>query len=204
MFVGAKIGILCRINKLFSEKFGKYGKTYYLCNMNLIDWIYLIAFVTVAAAIVVIAWQWLKRRSDYVRLCERVHQHKDRYVFLIDRKFRVKETNFYELNADIPNNQPYVLGNVLHCQTAIDEGLCGTGIDCDTCPIRMVIKNAFKLKRNFDHIDAVIYQYDAHRKVNEVDVRVDGELVYVGKEPHFIVEAWNKNEQDTKQDSYDI
>ena len=172
--------------------------------MNVIDWIYLIAFVTVVTAIVVIVRQWFKRRNDYARLRDRVHLYTDRYVFLIDRKFRVKETNFYELNEDIKDNQPYVLGNVLHCQTAVDEGLCGTGIDCDTCPIRMVIKNAFKLRRDFDHVEAVMHLYDEHHKAKEVDVRVDGKLVYVGKEPYFMVEARKKKHQETKQDNYGI
>lgn len=156
--------------------------------MNMTYWIYLIAFVTVVAIVLVVR-VWLKRKNEYALLCERVHQQTEHYIFLIDRKFRVKETNFYELNEDIKDDQPYVLGNVLHCQTAIDEGLCGTGIDCNTCPIRMVINNAFKLKRNFDHVEAVMHLYDKDHKAILQDVRVDGELAFVGKEPFFLVKV---------------
>ena len=187
MFVGAELGIFCRINKLFSEKFGWFGKTCYLCNMKLMDWLFLMMVVAVILIIVLVVRQWLKRRNEYALLCERVHLHKDRYTFLIDRKFRVKETNFYELNESIQDDQPYVLGNVLHCQNGCDEGLCGTGIECKTCPIRMVIKNAFKLKRDFDHVEATMHLYNGDHEVEQVDVRMDGELAYVGKEPYLLV-----------------
>ena len=156
--------------------------------MNMTYWIYLIAFVAVLAIVLVVR-VWLKRKNEYALLFERVHQQTEHYIFLIERKFRVKETNFYELNENIKDDQPYVLGNVLHCQTAIDEGLCGTGIDCNTCPIRMVINNAFKLKRNFDHVEAVMHLYDKDHKAILQDVRVDGELAFVGKEPFFLVKV---------------
>lgn len=168
-------------------------KRMYLCSMKQIDWLFLIAVVAVVVTIFLLAWHWLKRRDDYARLCERVHQHTDRYIFLIDRKFRVRETNFYELNEEVRDDQPYVLGNVLHCQTAIDEGLCGTGINCDTCPIRMVIKNAFKMKRGFDHVEAVMNLYNKQHKVEQVDVIVDGELAFVGKVPYFLVKVRKVN-----------
>ena len=157
--------------------------------MKVINWIIFVCLVAVVLTLVQVVRQWLRRKRDYALLSERVHLQTDCYAFLIDRNLRVKETNFYELNEDIQDNQPYVLGNVLHCQTAIDEGLCGTGIDCDTCPIRMVIKNAFKLKRDFDHVEASMRLFDEHHETKEMDVRLDGELVYVGKEPHLIVTA---------------
>lgn len=157
-------------------------------------WIYLIAFVAVLAIVLVVR-VWLKRKNEYALLFERVHQQTEHYIFLIDRKFRVKETNFYELNKDLKDDQPYVLGNVLHCQTAIDEGLCGTGIDCNTCPIRMVIKNAFKLKRDFSQIEAMMHVRDKYQKTEQMDVIVDGELVNVGKEPYFLIKVRKNNNQ---------
>ena len=162
--------------------------------MNMTYWIYLIAFVAVLAIVLVVR-VWLKRKNEYALLFERVHQQTEHYIFLIDRKFRVKETNYYELNKDLKDDQPYVLGNVLHCQTAIDEGLCGTGIDCNTCPIRMVIKNAFKLKRDFSQIEAVMRVRDKYQKTEQMDVIVDGELVNVGKEPYFLIKVRKNNNQ---------
>ena len=154
------------------------------------NWIY---WIVIVAAVLALGWavcRWYKRRADYALLSERVHNPQtDAYAFRIDRKFRVKETNFYELNENIEDDQPYVLGNVLHCQDGCESGLCGTGISCGTCPIRMVINNAFKLKRNFDHVEATMHLYDEHHEVKQVDVSMDGELVYVGHESHLLVKV---------------
>ena len=158
--------------------------------MKTIDWIYILLFVAVVIAIVQTVRQWLKRKNDYALISERVHElQTDRYAFLIDRKFRVKETNFYELNENIQDDQPYVLGNVLHCQDGCDSGLCGTGISCKTCPIRLVITNAFKRKRGFEHVEATMHLYDENHEVKQVDVNVDGELVRIGNEPHLVVKV---------------
>ena len=113
------------------------------------------------------------------------------YAFLIDKKFNVKETNFYELNEHVKDDQPYVLGNVLHCQSGCDSGLCGTGIACDTCPIRLIIRNSFRQKRDFSHVAATMHLYDANHEVQSVDVKVDGKLVYLGKEPHFVISVFS-------------
>ena len=154
------------------------------------NWIYIIALVAVVLTIVQTLRQWIKKRADYALLSERVHNLKSNcYAFLIDNQFRVKETNFYELNENIADDQPYVLGNVLHCASGCESGLCGTGISCGTCPIRMVINNAFKLRRSFDHVEAVMHLYDENHVVKQVDVSVDGELVYIGCEPHLLVKA---------------
>ena len=160
--------------------------------MILNDSVYLIALAALAAVIGVLLWQWLKRRGDYARLRDRVHRCTDGYAFLIDRRFRVRETNYYELNQEVAVDQPYVLGNVLHCQEGCESGLCGTGISCKTCPIRLVIKNAFKLKRNFDHVEATMHLYDVNHEVAQVDVSVDGELVCIGREPHMVVKVKKK------------
>ena len=130
---------------------------------------------------------WQKKSSDYASVANAVHETKDKYSFLIDREFNVKETNFYELNENIRDDQPYVLGNVIHCQVACDAGLCGTGIACNDCPLRMVLKNGFKMKRNFSDIAAKMQLYDANHDIQEVNVKVDGQFTYIGDEPHFIV-----------------
>lgn len=148
--------------------------------------IYLIALI-VAAAVVLIVSRQLRKKREYALLSERVHGSKDSYAFLIDRQFKVKETNFYELNDHIRDDQPYVLGNVLQCQNACDSGLCGTGMACAECPIRMVINNSFREKRNFDNIAASMHLYDDQHQVRQVDVIADGELVSIGDEPHFFI-----------------
>lgn len=132
-----------------------------------------------------------KTRKDYSLWSNAVHHEEEHYAFLIDKKFNVKETNFYELNEHVKDDQPYVLGNVLHCQSGCDSGLCGTGIACDTCPIRLIIRNSFRQKRDFSHVAATMHLYDANHEVQSVDVKVDGKFVYLGKEPHFVISVFS-------------
>lgn len=143
--------------------------------------------IILVLVLVPLARNWQKRRKDYASLQRKIHETNDKYSFLVDKELHVKETNFYELNENIEDDQPYVLGNVLHCQTGCDSGLCGTGIACSTCPVRMVLKNGFKMRRDFSDISATMHLYDANHQAKEVDVKVDGHLTYVGNEPHFLV-----------------
>ena len=146
----------------------------------------LIAFLLV---LVPLFRNWQKRKRDYKALRTEVHKTFDKYSFLVDKSLRVKETNFYELNKDFQDDQPYVLGNVLHCQTGCDSGLCGTGIACSTCPVRMVVKNGFKHHRDFSDIRATMHLYDANKEPKDVDVKVDGRFTYIGSTPHFLIKV---------------
>ena len=47
---------------------------------------------------------------------------------------------------------------------------------------------SFKLKRGFDHVEAAMHLYDENRQVKVVNIIMDGELVYVGKEPHLLIQ----------------
>ena len=163
--------------------------------MKSFNWLYLVALVALVVIVVHDVLLWLKRRKDFAVLRERVHEHTDRYAFLVDKKLRVKETNFYALNEQMPDDQPYRLGNVLHCQSGCESGLCGTGLACKTCPIRLVIRNAFQLKRNFDHVSATMHLYDENRQVNTVDVQVDGEIVTMGNETLMLVNVRKTGEK---------
>lgn len=132
----------------------------------------------------------LRRRRERLTLHEKIHdRHRRSYAFLIDREFEVIDTNYYDLNPDVEKAPPYVLGNVLHCQTGTDCGKCGTGFACKTCPVRYVINNAFRQKRNFEHVEAKMNLYDAVYKVHTVDVELDGEFVFFKNEPHMLVTA---------------
>ena len=149
--------------------------------------VYIIILIAIILIAVPVVRKALWSRRDYAELREMVHKERSKFIFLIDKKFRVKETNFYELNENIKDDQPYVLGNVMHCQNGCESGLCGTGLGCDECPIRLIVNNSFKLKRDFDNLTATMHLYDANHVVREVDVIADGKLVYIGSEPHIIV-----------------
>lgn len=148
---------------------------------------YIIISALVLVVIVTIGRRIWRRQHDYAALKTLVHSTKDTYSFLVNRKHRVKETNFYELNKAITDDQPYLLGNVIHCQNACDSELCGTGVACQQCPIRLVMKNAFKFKRDFEGIVASMQLYDAGHHVHRTEVNVDGKLVYIGDEPHLLI-----------------
>ena len=122
-----------------------------------------------------------------------MHKIFDRYSFLVDKDLRVKETNYYDIHKDLLDDKPRVLGNVIHCQTACDSGLCGTGIACSTCPIRLVLKNGFKHRRDFNDISATMHLYNAKHEVKDVDVKVDGRFTTIGRTPHFLVTVHKQN-----------
>ena len=136
---------------------------------------------------------WRKQKREYEALRVEVHKIFDRYSFLVDKDLRVKETNYYDIHKDLLDDKPRVLGNVIHCQTACDSGLCGTGIACSTCPIRLVLKNGFKHRRDFNDISATMHLYNAKHEVKDVDVKVDGRFTTIGRNPHFLVTVHKQN-----------
>ena len=148
---------------------------------------YIFIFLLILLVVIPFLRNNLKKKRDYAKLSQIVHQATDQYCFLVDKEFHVKETNFYQLNENIPDDQPYVLGNVLHCQTGCDSGLCGTGIACASCPVRTVLKNSFKRCSDFKSITATMNLYDENHEPQAIDVKVDGQFVYIGYDPHFLV-----------------
>ncbi len=130
----------------------------------------------------------IKKHLDYSRLRRIIKDTTDQYIFLVDEQFRVKETNYYALRPSM-DHQPNVLGNVLHCRTGCDSGLCGTGIACKTCPVRTVLKNSFQQRRDFTNIMATMHLYNEQNEVEKTNVNVDGKLVYVNYHPMFLVQV---------------
>ena len=147
----------------------------------------LILLLILLIVMVPLVKSWRKQKREYEALRVEVHKIFDRYSFLVDKDLRVKETNYYDIHKDLLDDKPRVLGNVIHCQTACDSGLCGTGIACTTCPIRLVLKNGFKHRRDFNDISATMHLYNAKHEVKEVDVKVDGHFTYIGHTPHFLI-----------------
>ena len=156
---------------------------------------YYILFLLLILLIVMVPLvkSWRKQKREYEALRVEVHKIFDRYSFLVDKNLRVKETNYYDIHKDLLDDKPRVLGNVIHCQTACDSGLCGTGIACSTCPIRLVLKNGFKHRRDFNDISATMHLYNAKHEVKDVDVKVDGRFTTIGRTPHFLVTVHKQN-----------
>ena len=153
----------------------------------------LILLLILLIVMVPLVKSWRKQKREYEALRVEVHKIFDRYSFLVDKDLRVKETNYYDIHKDLLDDKPRVLGNVIHCQTACDSGLCGTGIACSTCPIRLVLKNGFKHRRDFNDISATMHLYNAKHEVKDVDVKVDGRFTTIGCTPHFLVTVHKQN-----------
>lgn len=153
----------------------------------------LIILLILLIVMVPLVKSWRKQKREYEALRVEVHKIFDRYSFLVDKDLRVKETNYYDIHKDLLDDKPRVLGNVIHCQTACDSGLCGTGIACSTCPIRLVLKNGFKHRRDFNDISATMHLYNAKHEVKDVDVKVDGRFTTIGCTPHFLVTVHKQN-----------
>lgn len=153
----------------------------------------LIILLILLIVMVPLVKSWRKQKREYEALRVEVHKIFDRYSFLVDKDLRVKETNYYDIHKDLLDDKPRVLGNVIHCQTACDSGLCGTGIACSTCPIRLVLKNGFKHRRDFNDISATMHLYNAKHEVKDVDVKVDGRFTTIGRTPHFLVTVHKQN-----------
>lgn len=153
----------------------------------------LILLLILLIVMVPLVKSWRKQKREYEALRVEVHKIFDRYSFLVDKDLRVKETNYYDIHKDLLDDKPRVLGNVIHCQTACDSGLCGTGIACSTCPIRLVLKNGFKHRRDFNDISATMHLYNAKHEVKDVDVKVDGRFTTIGRTPHFLVTVHKQN-----------
>ena len=153
----------------------------------------LILLLILLIVMVPLVKSWRKQKCEYEALRVEVHKIFDRYSFLVDKDLRVKETNYYDIHKDLLDDKPRVLGNVIHCQTACDSGLCGTGIACSTCPIRLVLKNGFKHRRDFNDISATMHLYNAKHEVKDVDVKVDGRFTTIGRTPHFLVTVHKQN-----------
>lgn len=151
----------------------------------------LLALVVVTVIVLLLLIQkgrkTIRKRNDRCALHEQISAAEGCYVFLIDKKLDVLDTNYYELNPERRHQLPYGLGNVLCCQQGEDCGECGMGFACKTCPVRHVITNAFKQKHDFNDVSATMTLYSIANVPESVNVRLMGKRVYVGDEPHMLV-----------------
>lgn len=162
--------------------------------------IYSLVLALIVAGVAIVLYRRNRRIStDNSRLRSLV-DNLSSYAFLVNRKFEVKETNFYAQNSKLKEAEPKVLGNVLRCTTACDSGLCGTGIACKSCPVRFVINKSFERKDDFEGLEACMefYAVDKHRF--DMDVNIDGHYVSIGDEPYMVVnvkDVTRQNKQPT-------
>lgn len=162
----------------------------------MMNYLLLILLITVLIGMVILLRDVYHLKSSFARFRKQIAEKgKDDYVFLINQDLMVKATNYYDINPEMKNDeQPPVLGNILRCKQGCDSGMCGTGFACQTCPVRFVLINSFKNKRDFENVEASMDLYDADRQVYSVDVLVGGELVYACARPYLMVSVSSSTE----------
>lgn len=158
---------------------------------------YLLFFtaLTLAVVLLIVVRDFCKLKRDYRRLSRQVHGEQEKLAFLINKNFEVKETNYFAINTHMKDNQPRILGNVMHCKNGTDAGYCGMGAACQNCPVRYVIKNSFQQRRDFTNIEATMTLYDEHHKAVETDIMADGQLAYVNHTPYMIIKITSIKEE---------
>ena len=143
--------------------------------------IILIVIALVAAAMLTFAFLKMNKLEHDVKNLRVMVDNQENYTFLVDQKFEVKESN-----VKLPEGQPHVLGNVLHCKNSHDTGLCGEGEACKNCPVRFVINKSFERHDDFRDLEASM-MLDGDPSVSDVDVSVDGSFVCIDRTPHMVV-----------------
>ena len=154
------------------------------------------AFVVVlgvlAIALVVVLVLYLNARKAYRRK-SLVLENMNNYAFLIDDQLEVKETNYYALNPQqSPDEEPRLLGNVLRCTTACEEGTCGKGLACKHCPVRFVITKSFERQKDFSDLEVSMEL--AGEQKQAVDVRLGGRYVSLAGHPYMVINAKDVSE----------
>jgi len=148
---------------------------------------YILITITVLAIVIAIALYFRARKASCSRERLRaVVNHQENYTFLVNSDFEVEETNFYARNSSAPG-EPNVLGNVLHCKNAHENGRCGEHEACKHCPVRFVITKSFERGDHFRNLEACMELYDKNKQVVDVDVQVEGYYVNVEDTPHMVI-----------------
>jgi len=154
--------------------------------------VYVLVAIGVLVALLVlyiIVRDVLHTRRDRQQLHREIHDSEEGYAFLINQKLEVVDTNYYNMNPGVEKQPPYLLGNVLRCQTGTDCGTCGTGFSCKTCPVRYVLTNAFKQKRDVVDVPTTMRLYDIAHVSHTVNVLLNAHIVTLGAKPHMMLKV---------------
>lgn len=153
--------------------------------------IILVVLLIAVTALLLVVWRRqgrLKRTIDNLRV---VVDNQEYYTFLVDQNFEVKESN-----VKIADDQPHVLGNVLHCKNSHEAGRCGESAECRNCPIRFVIRKSFERHDDFRNLEACLQLDGSDNSQSDVDVCVNGSFVCIDKVPHMVVNVKDMTTRD--------
>lgn len=136
----------------------------------------------------------LSRNNNHLKA---IINHQDGYTLLVNRSFEVETGNIPNLDK-IAKEEVNLLGNVLHCKNAHDEGHCGESLACGSCPVRFVITKSFEKGKDFAGLEASMELYDKDNQTVDVDVEVRGHYINLEQQGYMIINV--KNLSDMKED----
>lgn len=155
----------------------------------------LITLIFVAVAILAIT-EYKKYRTSLNNntLLSVIMYNISSYVFLIDDKFKVKQTNYYALNNIKEKGATNLIGNVLGCKNGVDAGECGKHDKCKECVLRYTIAKTFANKGEFSNVETSMRLYNGRKTPVNVDVNVSGRFTMVNGKPYMVIGVTNVTE----------
>lgn len=142
----------------------------------------LLILLLVAVVLLALASRKMNDMKRNVKKLRVVVDNQDDYTFLVDNTFEVKESNI-----KLPEGQPRILGNVLHCKNSHETGHCGEGVQCKNCPVRFVISKSFERHDDFRNLEASMLLDGSGTSTSDVDVSINGNFVCIDQAPHMVV-----------------
>ena len=121
-------------------------------------------------------------------LFDAILTHIHAYVLVIDSDFKVLKTNYYDLTHLSPDGKEKRVGDLLQCRNALSaKGGCGTHAFCQECPVRGVIENAFRQKKEFTDLQSSLnIAIDEHEFV-KCDVMISGVFMTLDSEERMVL-----------------
>lgn len=150
----------------------------------------LLAVTLCAVAIALFALKKVNNLSRNNTHLKAIVNHQDGYTLLVNRDFEVETGNIPNLDK-IAKEEVNLLGNVLHCKNAHDNGHCGESLACGSCPVRFVIAKSFEKGKDFVGLEASMEIYDKDNQVIDVDVEVGGHYIKLEQQGYMIVNVKN-------------
>lgn len=163
---------------------------------HFINMIVILIALLLAAVIALAITEYKKYRTNLNNnmLLSVIMYNISSYVFLIDDKLRVKQTNYYALNNIKEKGPVKLLGNVLGCENGVEAGECGKHSRCRECVLRYTINKTFANKGEFSDIETTMRLYNGEKSPVNVDVNVSGRYTTVNDKPHMVIGVANITE----------
>ena len=113
-------------------------------------------------------------------------QHIKAYILVIDKDFIVEKTNYYTVTDTRDDNRKKRVGELLQCVNSFEKG-CGNGELCQTCPIRQAITEAFRMRKDFSNLEAVVSLRVSEKKSIKCNVSVSGSYMDMNCRPEMLI-----------------